>query len=63
MVEVKKQSRKDIEKPEKEKTKFTRFIFNDSVYHVGEHLLFRETNKTQIVGEVLSIHPQNLKKK
>lgn len=29
---------------------YTKFMFKDVIYSVGEFLLFRETNKTQIVG-------------
>jgi hypothetical protein len=32
-------------------------MFKDVIYHVGEYLLFRETNKTQIVGQVIAILP------
>jgi len=32
-------------------------MFNDVLYSVGEYLLFRETNKTQIVGQLTAIVP------
>ena len=32
-------------------------MFKDVIYHVGEYLLFRETNKTQIVWQVIAILP------
>jgi hypothetical protein len=37
---------------------YSKFMFQGVIYHVGEHLLFRETNKTAIIGQVMSILPQ-----
>jgi hypothetical protein len=36
---------------------YTKFMFQDVIYSVGEFLLFRETNKTQIVGQIVAILP------
>lgn len=42
---------KAIKKPERKKDKaYTKFMFEDVIYHVGEYVLFRETDKTNIVG-------------
>ena len=34
-------------------------MFNEVVYSVGEYLMFRETNKTQILGQLTAIVPQS----
>ena len=45
---------KAIKKPERKRGSegkaYTKFMFEDVIYHVGEYVLFRETDKTNIVG-------------
>jgi len=42
----------------KRSAKYKKILFNDVVYCVGDYLLFRETNKTTIVGRLAEILPE-----